>query len=681
MENAEQVRSLFLAALMIGSVMVGILYFDIDQEPSDLPPVITGDEPGQFEIGAIESISVTISDEDLDELIIDIRLNNNVVSDYLIDDEGIISIDISELGAGLHSLDIIAHDQLNQETRWFTDFTIVFPPEENATISLDSFPTTVDHGDNAELSGNVSHSSIPSCNFYWSDTDLKESKLNLPLEENGDFSLMLENMRENVSISMEVSCGINFITIDSSVVNFTVNPSPVGGCTDSEANNYDENAEEDDGSCTYDEGNPDPVEGCTNSTAINYDETAEVDDGSCEYEEEDEIRTGNQVWWEKILLCDSTEHVEGIDDYNTTEFDNHICELTFTLNETHIQIDSNGLPNHDLESGPGCCVSAQDDHQWTLPLEPVNQTGCNPSISSDGCTLAPERGPVAVAVNGVPIFGPEDGPGGDAVANQEGEYEEDRQEVWLGICHAHSGPGGEYHYHADANCMHWHADEDNGETWANYSMESSRTVGSHSPIIGFAFDGYPIYGFVGWNEDGDAKEMTSSYKLKDGENGYNGIDDYEYVTSLGDLDACNGVYSPTPDYPEGIYHYHSTWVNGDGDLGFPYFIYCYRGVMEAGNSDAGQVGGGGDDDPCAGHGDTWGPGIGPPPEGCDAGPPPGGGQGQSSEALTVISPWFKTPPNSGAIVISLLAMAVVAANGLRESAYPEVSRDPVGTTL
>ncbi|HJM30435.1 MAG TPA: hypothetical protein QF529_05130, partial [Candidatus Thalassarchaeaceae archaeon] len=78
MENAEQARSLFLAALMVGSVMVGILYFDIDQEPSDLPPVITGDEPGQFEIGAIESISVTISDEDLDDLIIDISLNSNV---------------------------------------------------------------------------------------------------------------------------------------------------------------------------------------------------------------------------------------------------------------------------------------------------------------------------------------------------------------------------------------------------------------------------------------------------------------------------------------------------------------------------------------------------------------------------------------------------------------------------
>ena len=85
MENADQVRSLFLAALMVGSVMVGILYFDIEQVPPvDQPPVITGDEPGQFEIGTLESISVTISDEDLDDLIIDISLNSNVVSLSLI---------------------------------------------------------------------------------------------------------------------------------------------------------------------------------------------------------------------------------------------------------------------------------------------------------------------------------------------------------------------------------------------------------------------------------------------------------------------------------------------------------------------------------------------------------------------------------------------------------------------
>ena len=117
---------------------------------------------------------------------------------------------------------------------------------------------------------------------------------------------------------------------------------------------------------------------------------------------------------------------------------------------------------------------------------------------------------------------PEDGPGGDAVAGQEGEYEEDRQHVWLGLCHGHSGPGGEYHYHADANCVHWHSDEE--QSWRDYSLESSRTINEHSGIVGFAFDGYPIYGFVGWGEAGEVSEMTSSYRLKEGETGYNGIE-------------------------------------------------------------------------------------------------------------------------------------------------------------
>ena len=38
------------------------------------------------------------------------------------------------------------------------------------------------------------------------------------------------------------------------VLNITVTePEPIEGCTDPEANNYDEDAEEDDGSCEYDE--------------------------------------------------------------------------------------------------------------------------------------------------------------------------------------------------------------------------------------------------------------------------------------------------------------------------------------------------------------------------------------------------------------------------------------------
>ena len=49
----------------------------------------------------------------------------------------------------------------------------------------------------------------------------------------------------------------------------------VEGCTDPEANNYNEAADINDGTCEYD------ILGCTNQTADNYNEAANIDDGSC----------------------------------------------------------------------------------------------------------------------------------------------------------------------------------------------------------------------------------------------------------------------------------------------------------------------------------------------------------------------------------------------------------------
>jgi len=64
----------------------------------------------------------------------------------------------------------------------------------------------------------------------------------------------------------------------------TYPPTPVPGCTDPTATNYNPAATVDDGSCTYP---PTPVPGCTDEAATNYNPDATVDDGSCEYPPEE----------------------------------------------------------------------------------------------------------------------------------------------------------------------------------------------------------------------------------------------------------------------------------------------------------------------------------------------------------------------------------------------------------
>ena len=358
-------------------------------------------------------------------------------------------------------------------------------------------------------------------------------------------------------------------------------------------------------------------------------------------------------FWMDFFQCQTADDRPSVDDLDTNGDDNFQCEVSITLNETHLIISTNGIPNHDFEStlactGGGDCTS-EKSYTWSIPRSPVNDTSgghdssnCPEAAGDYEC--APDRGAVAVAINGVPIYGPEDGPGGDAVAAEHGAYNEDRQPIELGICHGHAAQGGTYHYHADGNCMHWHPED--GESIENdYDDSTIQAVaqntydGNHSKVIGVAYDGYPIYGFWGYDDNMNIVEMKSSYELKDGETGYNGIDDYKFTEGLGHLDVCNGHFGPTPDFPQGIYHYHTSMQNGDGDMGFPYFLICYHGEADMSSDAGGGQGGGGGDNPCAGHGETWGPGIGPPPEGCGGGQ---GGQGGQAE-ISVIDNWSFDP--------------------------------------
>ncbi|MBJ24459.1 MAG: hypothetical protein CMB64_07315 [Euryarchaeota archaeon] len=314
------------------------------------------------------------------------------------------------------------------------------------------------------------------------------------------------------------------------------------------------------------------------------------------------------------------------------------CEVNVvTTNDGEMVANANGIPNHDFLSTMGCCAD-EVDLSWHITLNPENDTNgghttTNCPASNGRWECAPDRGAVAVAVNGVPMYGPEEGPGGDAVALHFSYFDEDRQPIFLGWCTSHSA-GSSFHYHYDAQCQFWEAETD--EDMSDYEIEKLQDD-YHSPIIGWAFDGYPIYGMYGYGDDGQSvKAITSSYAIErtqdGGDQGYNGIDDWNYFEGLGDLDECNGRFGPTPEYPDGIYHYVSTPLSGDPTLvtdtdgnqvsmiGFPYFLLCYHGVADT-DSQSGDGGQGGGDPDCSGHGETWGPGIGPPPEGC------GGGRG------------------------------------------------------
>ncbi len=364
-------------------------------------------------------------------------------------------------------------------------------------------------------------------------------------------------------------------------------------------------------------------------------------------------------FWLDVFRCQPGQNITSVDDLTTTAVETHECSVSITMNETHITIVANGLPDHDFESTLACsqgndCTRAQN-YEWTIPRSPFNDTtgghdstDCPEANGDYECAAA--LGEVAIAINGVPFYGPEDGPGGDAVASQHGAYEEDRQPIVLGVCHAHNGQGGTFHYHADANCLHWHPED--GETMLDYDISTPVAVaqntanGSHSAVIGVAMDGYPIYGLWGYDDQMNIVEMKSSYKLKQGETGYNGIDDYVYVQGLGHLDVCNGHFGPTPEFPDGIYHYHSTMMNGEGDIGFPYFLLCYHGETFLDES-----GGGGG--PCAGHGETWGPGIGPPPDGCG-----GGGPGAQLEDVEIVSSQPVFSPYSLLMILFLISALI-----------------------
>jgi hypothetical protein len=138
-----------------------------------------------------------------------------------------------------------------------------------------------------------------------------------------------------------------------------------------------------------------------------------------------------------------------------------------------------------------------------------------------------------------------------------------------------------------------------------YAIDSTK----HSPLIGFAYDGYPIYGAYGYaNNDGTGgiTRIKSGYQLRniterthhhDGTDVDDGpsIDatyflgyfreDYGFNASPQEdvLDEHNGRFCITPEYPEGTYAYFCT-VDGDWNSAYPYAVGpCFYGNFERRN--------------------------------------------------------------------------------------------------
>ncbi len=197
-----------------------------------------------------------------------------------------------------------------------------------------------------------------------------------------------------------------------------------------------------------------------------------------------------------------------------------IDNLRISHDKQHLIIQSQGYPNHPTAIFPNSSNPnriAVQNFTFRLPLEP----------RLAGKVTRLPMGPVGMASNGVVFFNPFEMEGMNAV--------EGYTEVWLDSCCGHPQQTGVYHYHKYPSCVK-----------SPFSDDGER----HSPIIGFAFDGFPLYGPY---EADNLKAMDVSGSLA--------------------LDVCNGH----SDAKRG-YHYHVTPGR------FPYILGGYAGVVEATNN-------------------------------------------------------------------------------------------------
>ncbi|HWB63027.1 MAG TPA: YHYH protein, partial [Chitinophagales bacterium] len=212
-----------------------------------------------------------------------------------------------------------------------------------------------------------------------------------------------------------------------------------------------------------------------------------------------------------------------------------------------------------------------------VPDYSIGPWGMNPNVASNqnfvykftrnpqknnGTLTAIGLGHTGALLNGVSIFNCDDG----MTYNNDGVWHRNAyvfEGQSLDACGGHPQQDGEYHNHYNPSCV--------------YDIYDST---HHSPLLGFMFDGYPVYGIYAYSDTdgtGPIRIMQSSYQLRnitdrttlpDGSTASatgpaisstyplgSFLQDYVYVAGSGDLDEHNGRWCVTPEYPNGTYAY------------------------------------------------------------------------------------------------------------------------------
>ena len=226
----------------------------------------------------------------------------------------------------------------------------------------------------------------------------------------------------------------------------------------------------------------------------------------------------------------------------------YVNEVSIVEQGAYRVIRANGIPDHEVGAFPNPGnpnTIAPIEREYRVPLVPAQASS----------TTDFSLGAFGVAVNGIPFD-----PGAAEFWNRDQssgwQYEALGGGVNLGTDEndAHVQPSGQYHYHGTPDGLY----------------EVLGVDGTSMVLVGWAADGFPIYAGYGYASPSDAtsavKELRSGYRVKDGTRpsgpggAYDGtfVQDYEWLSGLGDLDRNNGRFTVTPEFPEGTYAYFLT---------------------------------------------------------------------------------------------------------------------------